>query len=434
MNKFDYLFEAINNRAYNRKSFLLSVFSIVTPSVTNNNKLKTVPYALLRDPDTKEVYFLKEGKKVVVEHPEYDKALFNKNDKITVDMSVHEFIKEKVETTVGLLLVNLVVFFESVGHAASYINGPITSGTVRGLIDSIMVDDPKEGETIPSDKASVTQCLSITKNLDYLEGLNDVFVKASSLDVLTVHPDVIKLRDKLLNELEKENKLNDAAAVAKVIDEVVALDASIQYNGPSKDFFIDKKFIDNARKKMFVVFDMVPDFNTGKYQLLRNSLNEGWDKDNYPAYINTAISGSHDRGIATGEGGAEVKVMILLTDRIEAIDTDCQTARTETVTLNDFSFGSWVGGYYKTTDGLKVLTKADKTLLGKPLQFRVPQFCEQGDFNLCKVCCGEKLGAIQNRVSAETVLIFTQVMLQRMKGMHSSQLKMVRLDLNRIVK
>ena len=233
MNKFDYLFEAINNRAYNRKSFLLSVFSIVTPSVANNNKLKTVPYALLRDPDTKEVYFLKEGKKVVIEHAEYDKALFNKNDKITVDMSVHEFIKEKIETTVGLLLVNLVVFFESVGHAASYINGPITPGTVRGLIDSIMVDDPKEGETIPSDKASVTQCLNITKNLDYLEGLNDVFVKASSLDVLTVHPDVIKLRDKLLNELEKENKLNDAAAVAKVIDEVVALDTSIQYNGPS---------------------------------------------------------------------------------------------------------------------------------------------------------------------------------------------------------
>ncbi len=434
MNKFDYLFEAINNRAYNRKSFLLSVFSIVTPSVANNNKLKTVPYALLRDSDTKEVYFLKEGKKVVIEHTEYDKALFNKNDKITVDMSVHEFIKEKIETTVGLLLVNLVVFFESVGHAASYINGPITPGTVRGLIDSIMVDDPKEGETIPSDKASVTQCLNITKNLDYLEGLNDVFVKASSLDVLTVHPDVIKLRDKLLNELEKENKLNDAAAVAKVIDEVVALDASIQYNGPSKDFFIDKKFIDNARKKMFVVFDMVPDFNTGKYQLLRNSLNEGWDKDNYPAYINTAISGSYDRGNATGEGGAEVKVMILLTDRIEAIDTDCQTPRTETVTLNDFSFGSWVGGYYKTADGLKVLTKADKALLGKPLQFRVPQFCEQGDFNLCKVCCGEKLGAIQNRVSAETVLIFTHIMLQRMKGMHSSQLKMVKLDLNRIVK
>lgn len=434
MNKFDYLFEAINNRAYNRKSFLLSVFSIVTPSVANNNKLKTVPYALLRDPDTKEVYFLKEGKKVVIEHAEYDKALFNKNDKITVDISVHEFIKEKIETTVGLLLVNLVVFFESVGHAASYINGPITPGTVRGLIDSIMVDDPKEGETIPSDKASVTQCLNITKNLDYLEGLNDVFVKASSLDVLTVHPDVIKLRDKLLNELEKENKLNDAAAVAKVIDEVVALDASIQYNGTSKDFFIDKKFIDNARKKMFVVFDMVPDFNTGKYQLLRNSLNEGWDKDNYPAYINTAISGSYDRGNATGEGGAEVKVMILLTDRIEAIDTDCQTPRTETVTLNDFSFGSWVGGYYKTADGLKVLTKADKALLGKPLEFRVPQFCEQGDFNLCKVCCGEKLGAIQNRVSAETVLIFTHIMLGRMKSIHMSQLKMVKIDVTKIVK
>ena len=165
MNKFDYLFEAINNRAYVRKSFLLSIFSIVTPSPANNKRLKDVPYALIRDDETKQVYFYKDNEKVFVDHPDYDKALFHKNDKLTVDMSVHEFIKDKFETTVGLLLVNLVVFFESVGHAASYINGPITSGTVRGLIDSIMVDNPKEGEEIPSNKALLINVLILPRTL-----------------------------------------------------------------------------------------------------------------------------------------------------------------------------------------------------------------------------------------------------------------------------
>ncbi|KAH3679205.1 hypothetical protein WICMUC_001143, partial [Wickerhamomyces mucosus] len=69
--------------------------------------------------------------------------------------------------------------------------------------------------------------------------MNQVFVKASSIDVLTVHPEVIALRDKLLKELEDEGKLSDPTAVALAIDQVIALDAKIQYNGPSKDFFIN---------------------------------------------------------------------------------------------------------------------------------------------------------------------------------------------------
>jgi len=318
MNKFEFLVEAFNARAYTRKTFLLSIFSLVHSTPGNALKLDSSPYAVYRDNDKKEIYFYRPDtrEKVVIDHPEFEKALFNKNEKFTVNQSTNDWINDTYETTVGIFLVNMVVLKESVGGAAKYINGKISGGTIKGLIDSIMVDDPKEGEVVPDGKASVLQCLQISKNLDYLEGLNGVFVKASSVDVLTVHPDVIALRDKLLKELEEQGKLDDPVAVAQLIDAVVEMDAKIQYSGPSRDFFINGKFIDNARKKMFIIFDMVPDFNTGKYNLLRNSLNEGWDLNQLPKYINTAISASYDRGNATGEGGYEVKVAILLTNRI----------------------------------------------------------------------------------------------------------------------
>lgn len=436
MNKIDFLIKAFNDRAYIRKTFLMSIFSLVHPNEKNDAKLKVVPYAVLRDSDNKQFYFLdpQSKEKVIIEGGEFDKPLFHKNEKITVDIDFHPFIKEKMETTVGLLLTNIVVIFESLQDKAKYINGPISGGTIMGIIDGLMVDNPAPGEAVEEGKASVDDCLKITKQLDYLEGMNQVFVKASSKDVLTVHPEVLALRDKLLAELEEQGKLDDPTAVALAIDQVIALDAKIQYAGPSRDFFINSKFIDNARKKMFIIFDMVPDFNTGKYRLLRKALNEGWDKDNYPAYINTAVSASFDRGNATGEGGAEVKLAIILTNRITVGSPDCGSTRTESILLNKHNFKGWIGGYHLVDGVPTVISNANKDLIGKRVAMRVPQYCQQGDDNLCKTCCGDKLGKIANRVSAETVFIFTQYMLTRMKAMHVSQLKTITMDLKQILR
>lgn len=436
MHKLDFLFLSFQKRAYVRKTFLLSIFSLVHDTPNNNKLLADIPYAVHRDKEKRELFFYNEEKeKVVLTGVEdFDKPLFYKNDPIKVDLSFYGYESGLVDTTIGIFLTNIVVLFESVGTRANFINGKISGGTVMGLIDGLMVDNPTPENPIPAGKASVDECLKVTKQLDYLEGLNNVFVKASSIDVLTVHPDVIALRDRLLKKLEDEGKLDDPTAVALAIDEVIALDAKIQYSGPSKDFFINGKFIDNARKKMFIIFDMVPDFNTGKYQLLRKSLNEGWDPEHYPEYINTAVSASFDRGNATGEGGAEVKVAILLTNRISIGSEDCGTTRTESVFINKHNFKGWVGGFY--LEGGKILTieKDDTALIGKRVAMRVPQFCVQPDDNLCKTCAGKKLGAISTRVSAEVVYLFTQFMLTRMKAMHVSQLKTISMTLDQILK
>jgi hypothetical protein len=436
MHKLDYLFLSFKNRAYVRKTFLMSIFSLVHDTAANRKRLEEVPYAAIRNNETKEIYFLDENKNkvVITDHSGFEFPLFNKNEKITVDMEGHEFVTSKMDTTVGIFLVNIVTLFESFGNRASYVNGKIGGGTIQGIIDGLMADNPTPEKPLPEGKASVDECLNVTKQLDYLEGMNQVFVKASSVDVFTVHPEVTALRDKLLKELEDQGKLDDPTAVALAIDQVIALDAKIQYAGPSKDFFINGKFIDNARKKMFIIFDMVPDFNTGKYQLLRNSLNEGWDPKKYPEYINTAISASFDRGNATGEGGAEVKVAILLTNRIVIGGEDCNSPRTEPVTLTKFNFKGWVGGFY-LEDGRPVkLINNDASMIGKTIQMRVPQYCTQDGDNLCRTCCGDKLGAIDTRVSAETVYIFTQFMLTRMKAMHVSQLKTITMTINQILR
>lgn len=436
MDKYDFLFLAFKNRAYIRKTFLLSIFSLVHDSAKNKELLSSIPFAVIRDNENKEIYFIDENKNkvIITGHGDFSSPLFYKNDPLTLTVGSHDFINEEIKTTVGIFLVNIVVLFEAFGNKTNFINGKISGGVLQSVINSLMVDNPQLGSELPEGKASVDECLKVTKQLDYLEGLNNVFVKASSLDVLTVDPRVIALRDTLLKELEEQGKLDDPTAVAIAINKVIELDAEIQYAGPSKDFFINDKFIDNARKKMFIIFDMVPDFNTGKYKLLRKSLNEGWDLEHYPEYINTAISASFDRGNATGEGGAEVKVAILLTNRIVIGGDNCGSKRTEPVKLNKYNFKGWVGGYYLVDGGPFKLIDADSTMIGQTINMRVPQFCKESEGNLCKTCAGEKLGGIKTRVSAETVFIFTQFMLTKMKSMHVSQLKTITMTLEQILR
>lgn len=368
MNKLDYIMEAFNKRAYTKKAFLLSVFSIINKG--QESKLTNIPYALQRDWDNNRCYFIRpfsDGEKIYIDSVTPDKPLFVKNEPIIVTAESSNYVNENIETTIGRFLLNVVVFFESFKGKVPYINEQIDGKRIKKVISDLMTDNPKDGEELPPGKATVDECLKVTQQLDYLEGLNQVFVKASSVDVFTIDPNIIKLRDELLQDLENRGLLNDPVAVVEVINRLVAEDAKVQYNGPSKDLFINESFISNSRKKMFLVFDMAPDFHTGKYELLKKSLNEGWDLTKFSAYVNTAIDASYSRSVSVALAGADVKTVILLTGRIKAIQGDCGSKRTELVKLTERNFNMWTGGFYLDQNNkLTNITDTDfDTLKGK---------------------------------------------------------------------
>lgn len=432
MNKFDFLIQSFNDRAYTKKSFLLSIFSKVLKD--DYSKLKEIPYAVFYNEDEKP-FFYKENEQIFIEDYELNKPLFNKNDPFFLKAGQVPWIKEETETTVGRFLFNMVVLLESFKGKVDYMNHQVTKSTLEELIKDLMVDNPKEGEVIPLDKASVDECLKVSKQLDYLVGLNPILVKSSSIEMFTINPDIIKLRDELLDGLEKEGKLDDEIEVGKVIDILVAKDAELQYGGVNRDFYIKHDFIANSRKKMFIVFDMLPDFHTGKYQLLRNSLEEGWEFNKENLYINTAISGSYDRGVSTAKGGTEVKIAILLTSHIKVDENDCKTKRTELANINEKNFNGWIKGYHLVDGNLTLIAKEDKNkYIGKSLEMRVPQYCKAPDNNICKYCCGESLGAVGSRLSSEVTGIFSAYMLTSMKIVHLSKLVTVDVPLEESIR
>ncbi len=440
LTKLEFLLYGFKHRCYQRKAWLLSVFTMVSDTPANSKLLAETPLALQRG--EKNYYFIDfDGT-----HKDVDGSLsmplFYKNDKIRVGPADHPFMTETVDTTVGIFLTNIVLFYVPFQNKVKYHNGLITGKLIKGIIDGLMIDNKdysiktvsgeevkevKEWETIPADKATVNDCLRLTKQANYLLGMNNVFVKAASIKAMTVNPEIIKLRDQRFEEFK--DQLHDPVVVAKIIDELVALDFKDQMEGDSSTFYIDEGFIENARKKMFIVFGMEQDFSTGEYKLLRTPLNEKWDLNEIGTYVNTAILGAYSRGKATGEGGAAVKELGRLTSRISIAEDDCHTPRGEPIAINKSSLKAWSGGFYISGKEVKLISRDNKELIGQTIMMRVPQFCQTKNGNLCKTCCGTALGKSANQVPSEVKGIATTFMLTNMKLAHVSTLKTVKLDL-----
>lgn len=428
--KHEYLKLCFQSRCYQKKAWLLSVFTKLSDDEETARILSKIKYALYRDGEG--FYFYKDDGATERVEGDLSAPFCYKDERITIDSNFDPRVEGELETTMGLLLVNRVVFYEALKGAVPYHNKVMNAGDVKRIISEVMVDNPEEGETVPPGKCSVDDCHKVTKQFNYLMGLNNVFCKAASIQALTVDKELLELKAKLLKE--NPDAIHDPIKAAWIIDQLVAKDMEIQLKGDSKDFFINKKFIDNARKRMFIAFGAEQDWNTGEWTFLHKSLDDGWDMDHLHQYINTAIAGSYDRGKATGEGGAAVKDIQRLTSRITIPEDDCGTKVYETVHVTEDQVKMWTGCYYVLGEGgaLKRWTGTEKNLVGRDIKFRTPNVCVTKEGNYCKVCVGDALSDAADALSMECSDIATGFMLQRMKGMHTSSMSVKNFTLSEL--
>ena len=427
MNKLEYLIHALNNRYYQRKSWIISAFSLVISGINNE---KSAKFCIQRDLDKKEIFFINEDNtRIVITPSDFEKELFSPNDKVTLPKGCHPFITEDITTTLGVILLNFILIWEPFKGKVPYQNKLFTGKLLKSIIREQMVDNPKPGETVPEGKSSVDDCLKVSTQADYLEGVADIFVKTAAIDALTVDKSIIELKDRLIKDLTPEEK-KDPVVMANIIDTVVEADAQIQLNGKSKEFFIEKGLIDNARKKMFLVFGMEQDFVTGEYVFIEKPLVDGWDLNYLPLYINTAVTASFDRGKDTADGGARVKEIIRHTSDIVISEDDCGTNHTEDIKLTKDIFKDWIGAYHMVNGKPTLITDKDTGLIDKVVKMRVPNYCKTKDRNYCKVCCGVQLSENPKGLNFECFHIGTVFMLLSMKGAHVSQLHTSTVDLD----
>lgn len=442
MNKLEFLKHWINSVGYATKASIQSVISIQLEGPNSADKFKAIAKEQAKEGPEEGIVVWREGdvfkailagNEVTIEG-DVNKPLFYMQERITLPSGFHPMVKKDMVTTFGILLFNVVIFYESVGLIQPYINREFKGSDINNFYIERMADNPPEGEEVTEGKVSVDDCIKLLQNIYFLEGLGQYFIKPGGLDTLTVDPSILKRKKELFEKHKDE--LDNPVVFNSIVDELVNMDKEIQLNGPSKDFYINPGFITNARKRMFIAFGIEPNHAEGGWVPITNSLDDGTDLTNLVHYINTAVEGSYGRGKATGEGGARVKETIRLTSRFRVNEniTDCGSKTTEAILLHPLIIDSWVGG--KFLEGNKVinLTKDNKRdYVNKVVNMRVPQYCKAGleeKETYCKTCLGDKLGAVAEQLSSELTLIPTGYMLQRMKGMHVAGTNNVTLDLD----
>ena len=422
-----YLKECFEHKAYAEKAFLISLISIQFEDEDSSGKFKKIPFAAFVE-QNKYYYINSEGKQVQIEGNVND-PLFRMDHVLSIDKDYHPMITESMLTTFGIFLTNIICFWEVFGKIVPYHNGEFSNGLVRGILSRIMVDDPKEGEDVPEGKAPVSLCMRFSEHTNFLEGIAPYVVVTASVDALTIDKSILKRKEELLKEYA--GKLNDPVVYQNIVDELVQMDYDLQMKGKSKTFYIEKKFIDNARKRMFIMFGLEHNEQTGEFIPLTNSLDQGWEMEHVTEYVNTAVVASYARGIATGQGGAEVKTVLRLIGRSSVEGEDCGTSVGEPIDVTKSNSSLWVGAYYIKNNKPELITKENvESLIGKEIMVRVPQYCVTKDGNYCRTCLGTGLGALKNRISSTVVSIPNAFMINSLKLMHVSGGGTVKLNLD----
>jgi len=432
MNKLDYLKLWFNNLGYANKASVQSIISIQFEDEESAGAFKKIPWTVFVEKG--KFHAIIDGNTVVLDG-KVDQPFAVMDDEFSFPGDFHPMLKgTPVDSTFGLMLFNVILWWEPFQGKVDYVNQGFTKKLIEGHISRLMVDNPKEGETVPEGKASVDDCMKFTENCYYLEGLGSFFVKPGGVDALSVSAAVLKRKDELFAKLRAEGKMNDPVAFTAAVEELVQMDREEMLSGDSKNFFINDKFINTARKRMFIAFGIEEDEETGEWIALPRSLDEGLDPEQVVVQTNAAVAGAYSRSMATGEGGSQVKETLRLIGRGKVEGTDCKTPRTEPIIMTPDNRG-WIGGYYMKGDKVTYITPDEfQSVVGKVVNMRVPQFCLSPDGNYCSTCLGEGLGKLADRLSAEVVRVPTEFMLQRMKAHHQAGRKRAKLNLATAIK
>jgi len=431
MTKLEFLKIWLASQGYAEKAAVQSVISIQFEDEDSAGAFRKVPWAVWVEGGVYKCHI--DGSDVTIDG-KVDRPLFVNDDYIDLPGDFHPVLRgAKTDTTFGLLLFNIILFWEVFGTKVPYVNEEFTPKLIQGFLSDLMVDNPKEGEQVPEGKASVDDCMKFTRHCNFLEGLGTYFVRPGGIEMLTISPAILKRKDELMAKLKADGKMNDPVAVTKAIDELVKMDREEIMNGPGATFIINDGFISNARKRMFIAFGIEP--KGDGWVFLNMSLDEGMDPDEIVAYINTAIAGSYSRSKSTGEGGAQVKEVLKLVGRRKVDLADCGTTVGEPIQMHELTAQKWAGSFYIVNGKTEQLTKeVALASFGKRLVIRTPNGCRNPEGNYCATCCGTGLGKLATRLSAEVVRIPTNMMLGRMKAAHVAGGKTTRLNLATAIK
>jgi len=247
--------------------------------------------------------------------------------------------------------------------------------------------------------------------------------------MLTVKPEVLELRDRLL--AENKDKLKDLTVVAGIIKRLVEADKASFKGDPAEGFFIKDKHFSIVRLRTKILHGIEYSFeDDGSFELVTKSLSEGWDFTKFATLNNSLRDGSYNRGAKTALGGEAVKFFYRRYQNSHLVKGDCGTPIFIPKRVTKRNAKRLVGNYYVDRNGTPTMVTSENVggLTGQTLPFRDPAGCRAGGFDYCEICFGKALDDAPEMIANVTAEVASKFMSIFMAKMHGTQLRTTLVD------
>lgn len=326
-----------------------------------------------------------------------------------------------VKTTFGLMVLNYVLLYTTIGKRVTYINKAFSIGKV----------EERMGELLSADTITVSEYKKFVNNSLFLEKFSRIVTVSATYKNITPPDGLETYKKKTIKEFEDKygtKWYSDATKVVEFEDKLKAFYEEYVSDDPSNGVFLSGKIKNNAGLKKYLSFGLAFGMEEpgDETQYISGSLLDGVprDKDKLAGMFDTVRSASYNRGAETQKGGAAAKVLLRAISSVHIIDGDCKVSYGKTIHVNKDILQSLVGRYLITTKGPKLIEDASviEKYIGKTIVIRSPQYCKTKGSGFCRVCSGENVAKYGNFTIGVTD-ISNILLYQKMKAMHNTSIQ-----------
>ncbi len=426
MNSREYLLRALNAGCYKDRAWVFTAFSVV-----RNSTLENKPFEIDNGLGQYTFYNPETEVMEIIEDSDTKAPLFGFKDVINLKPGDVQNLKVAATVTVGQLLVNMISLVFPLGDKIDFVTGEFDIKVIERIVASRLTTNVKyqdKNSRVVDNPIFVDEYLLFIDSTLALEGFSQLCVPSASPKALTTDPNIPKRRKELLTQYK--DQLDDPTVIAKIEEELVAMDRAWIKGDISEGFYHLEKHYKTARKKMHVMHGLERGFGQ-EPELVDGSLSEGWDTEKLPAMVNSLREASYARGKGTGLGGYATKIVNRMFQNVDIDGDDCGSKLGWDVDITQANLVKYIGFYRIKSNGDPELIdeKNGPSFIGKSIIKRSPQFCKGPDGKFCRVCMGTPNTESPHALAAYTSAITSTLMNLEMKKMHSNTLSTTLYDI-----
>lgn len=426
MLKNDFFLAAMKAELYKKKSFVISAFSLIREDIS---KWKQDPYLyrIVQTPTGN--FFVNEKQELtLIEDSLQGEPVLKFKDAIELKVNQIPNLKKDITSTVGNVLFNYCCIINPFGNKIEYVEGKVNINSIESDIVKRLNDNEKDFSKRNEKTIYVDEYLKYSDSLLYLTNFTQLCVWAGTEKTMTPPPGLKEFKATLFEKYK--DQLNDPTVIAMIDAELVAFDNEYLKGDPGENFLMDGK-PRKARKRLFLMYGAETGFDaTVNVDLIKNSLNEGWEIDKFPTMNNALRAGSYYRGAETQLGGESVKWLLRASSNLNVTSDDCGSRIGKQFLVTQQNTKKLIGFNIITQDGIKEITEDTDTssYLGKKIMVRSPMYCKLDKTDFCKICIGKKLSLNPTGLSLAVSEYGSKFMLIFMSKMHSKALSLAKID------